>query len=92
MRGAMGEALALSLLPYVFWGLSRYLKKPNTGNIALAAFALFLFIIAHNYLWLLSAFWIAGFSVLFLFINKRRWNIFWGLVGIAVLAAGLSAY
>src|SRR4030066_783563 len=29
VRGAMGEALALSLLPFVLWGIVRIIKKPE---------------------------------------------------------------
>ena len=32
VRGAMGEALAMAILPFVFWGVARLIKTPNIKN------------------------------------------------------------
>jgi len=50
VRGAMGEALAISLLPLAFYVLSRVAKDSGKKNIAIAAIVLALFFLSHNYL------------------------------------------
>src|SRR3989337_3831239 len=37
VRGAMGEALALSLLPFVLWAGAKLIKKPNAVNVSILA-------------------------------------------------------
>lgn len=61
VRGAMGEALAISLLPLVFYVLSKLIKTGKTKFIGIGAIILAVFIITHNYFWLLSAPFIATF-------------------------------
>ena len=54
VRGAVGEALALALLPVVAYFLVKLVKTPNTKNISLTSISLALFIATHNYMWFLS--------------------------------------
>ena len=73
VRGAMGEALALSLFPFVLWGVVRIIKKPASRKFVAGCAVLFgLFIISHNYLWIMSL----PFVLLFLLLLKRVEKIF----------------
>lgn len=92
VRGAMGEALALSLLPFVFWGIKRLINKPNAKNIALFSIILALFLLSHNYLWLLSLAFIGAFTLLELFRSDERKKSVKYLSASVLLGAGLSCY
>ena len=54
VRGAMGEAFALVLLPWVLWIIVKIIRSKNLKLVALGSVIMFLFFIAHNYLWFLS--------------------------------------
>jgi len=86
VRGAIGEALAISLLPLAFYVLSRVAKDSGKKNIAIAAIVLALFFLSHNYLWILAAPWII------LFFVKTKPTKYLGLAISSILAAGLSIY
>lgn len=90
VRGAMGEAFALSVLPFVLWILVRALKKNNPKNISLSALLIALFILSHNYLWAISL----PFIILFLIMLKKYkiFSSFKVLAVSAILGLGLSAY
>lgn len=91
VRGAMGEALAISLLPAVLWILVKVMKKPGLKMIAVAAVILGLFLLSHNYLWLLSAPWI-GLFLLIIYLEKRKIESLIRLSIAALLAAGVTCY
>ncbi|MBN1168613.1 hypothetical protein JXA63_01865 [Candidatus Woesebacteria bacterium] len=54
VRGAMGEALALAILPWVLWMIVKIVRNKDTKNVAVGSIFIFLFLIAHNYLWFIS--------------------------------------
>jgi len=64
VRGAMGEALALSLSTFVAFSLVSLVRKPNNKNLFFFSITLSFFILSHNYLFLLFA---PFFVLLFLF-------------------------
>ncbi len=91
VRGAMGEAFAMSLMPFVMWSLVKLVKKRNLKNIALSSTVLSLFIFSHNYLWALSA----PVVVLFIFLTSSRKKFFESVVGFlyaGFLAIGITCY
>jgi hypothetical protein len=72
VRGAMGEALSLSFVPLFLWTLTRLIKYPTKKNIALNALVLFLFLIAHNYLWFLFLPFILLYTVILIRLQKNQ--------------------
>lgn len=91
VRGAMGEALALSLLPFVLWGITRTIKEPKNRKLVVATAILSgLLIISHNYLWIMT---VPFVLLLLLFLKRVEKNfssrnlLFTGLVSL-----GLTAY
>jgi len=92
VRGAMGEALALAFLPFVFWAIKRLIEKPESENIVILSLILALFILSHNYIWLLSLVFIGSFALLELFRIKNKIKSLVSLVKSFFLGVGLSFY
>ena len=91
VRGAMGEAFALALLPFVLWGVVRLIKKPKTRRLTLGVSLIFaLFIISHNYLWAI----ILPFVVLLiLLLMKVEQSKSWPrLLMTGLISIGLTTY
>lgn len=93
VRGAMGEALALSLLPFVAWSLVRVVKNPkNYMVITASSIILALFVISHNYLFVLVAPALLLLIILLTNQEKAKSLVFLSLTKVAVIASGLTAY
>ena len=92
VRGAMGEALAMAIVPFVFWGLARLIKRPNKINISILALCLAAFILSHNYLWLLTAPFMALFYLGLIYLKKERLENLKAVFVALLLGAGVSAY
>lgn len=92
VRGAMGEALAVAILPFIFWGIVRLAKKPDIKNISQLGIVIGFFLLSHNYLWLLAGFWIVVFSGIMIYLNKARKKVIFRLLLSAFLGLGLSFY
>jgi hypothetical protein len=92
VRGAMGEALAMAAIPFVFWAATRVINKPGRKNIFLLALFLAVLILSHNYIWLLVAPWIMLFCLVLLIKRKARIPTITRLFLGVILGAGLSAY
>jgi len=90
VRGAMGEAFALSLLPFVLLGLVKVLKENNSKNTSIAAILLAIFILSHNYLWAMS------FPFILLLIVLLKKDQFFSFIKtflkVTLFGLGLSAY
>lgn len=92
VRGAMGEALAMAILPFVFWGVTRTIKFPAKLNIAILAISLASFILSHNYLWALAAPFLVLFCAVLIYPQKDRLKRVKGIIAGLILGAGISAY
>lgn len=92
VRGAMGEALAMAILPFVFWASAKTVKTPNRLNIFLLAVSLALLILSHNYLWLLTAPFLVLFCLKLVYVKKAGLKTVKALIIGVLLAAGLSCY
>jgi len=91
VRGAMGEALALSLLPFVLWGVVRISKEPkNRKLVAGCAILMGLFIISHNYLWIMTLPFVILFLLFLKMVEKNFSSRNLLITGLASL--GLTAY
>jgi len=91
VRGAMGEALALSLLPFVLWGVVRISKEPkNRKIVAGCAILMGLFIISHNYLWIMTLPFVILLLLFLKMVEKNFSSRNLLITGLASL--GLTAY
>lgn len=92
VRGAMGEALALAILPFVIWGFVKLIRDTKLKNLALSALIFALFLLSHNYFWVLSAPIIGVFIIYELYnSNNKTLTTIYQLLATA-LGLGLSAY
>ncbi len=64
VRGAIGEAVAIALLPWVLYAFVALVGKTNKKNIALLAVVLGLFFITHNYFFLIAMPFIGLFTLI----------------------------
>jgi hypothetical protein len=89
VRGAMGEALALALLPWVALALINLVRKPVGRNLVILSVVVAVFILTHNYFWFLSA----PFLFPLLLIEKQKaTKAVKALFISGFLSLGLSAY
>jgi len=63
IRGALAEALAAALLPWVVWALRHVIQRRTLGALGVAAFAFAAFVLAHNLTALLSAPFLAVYAI-----------------------------
>ena len=92
VRGAIGEALSISLLPLVGWAFIKVVKKPTARIIALASIITSLFFLSHNYLSFLSIPIIFIFIVPFILNIKKRKTTTFSLIKVLLISLGISAY
>src|SRR3989344_2250042 len=92
VRGAMGEAFAMAIIPFVFWGVSKVVKTPSRVNISILALSLSALILSHNYLWLLTGPFLALFCLGLLYFKKDRLKKVKGIIAGVALGAGISSY
>jgi len=92
VRGALGEALALAILPWVLYFAGKYLSNPNSKNLAFGALVFFLFIISHNYFFALSVPVVFLYGLVNIRNPKRYVSGLLGLFVMCVLGAGIAAY
>lgn len=91
VRGAIGEALALAILPWVLWIMIKIIILKNIKLVGIGSIILFFFIIAHNYLWFI--FLPVAFLLLLFVPDIRKSNGWWKRLGIsAILGFLLSSY
>jgi len=92
VRGAMGEALALSLLPFVFWGVTRIIRQSkNRKLMAGVSLMAAIFILSHNYLWALAFPWIALLAVILIKKGRDKASVA-SLLLAGLFSAGLTAF
>ena len=92
VRGAIGEALSLSLLPLVAWVFVKVAKKPTAKIIAFASIITTIFFLSHNYLSFLSIPVIFIFVIPLIINSKNRKTIILSLITVVLIALGISAY
>ncbi len=93
VRGAIGEALALCVLPIFLWTIVRIIKKPTVFNTLVMGIVGAFFILSHNYFWFLALPYIALLVVvLFLISKKFKLEILLKLFFGWLISMGLSFY
>jgi hypothetical protein len=93
VRGAMGEVLALSLMPLVFWGIARIIKGPKNIKVAAGvSMIVAIFILSHNYLWAMSLPFLALLILVLIAKKKQKGLILVRLLIAGFLSLGLTAY
>jgi hypothetical protein len=92
VRGAMGEALGLSLLPFALWGIVRLIKKPRSKKL-IAGLSLInaALILSHNYLWAMASPWVVLLALLLIKKQQEKKAVV-GLISTGLLSIGLTAY
>ncbi|KKR00343.1 MAG: hypothetical protein UT24_C0013G0009 [Candidatus Woesebacteria bacterium GW2011_GWB1_39_12] len=92
VRGAMGEALALSLLPFVLWSAVRLIKQPERKVLLVnLSVIIAFFILSHNYFWIITIPWI--FLLLAILVTGEKLKVAVRSFFLALLVAlGLTSY
>ncbi|MFX0046402.1 MAG: 6-pyruvoyl-tetrahydropterin synthase-related protein, partial [Candidatus Hermodarchaeota archaeon] len=70
-RGALGELLAISLIPWVLWGVTEVIDKKKQRAIALNSILLALVLLAHTVLDLICLPLFIIFALFYLLISKK---------------------
>lgn len=92
VRGAMGEALSLALLPLIAYSLIKIVRYPGKLKyIGLSGILGAIFILTHNYMWALSFPWIIILALIFS-EKTKIWKILSSLLLSGVAMLGISAY
>ncbi len=91
VRGAMGELLALSLMPWFLYLFEKYISERKRKWYILSVLTTSAIIISHNYLWVL----ILGFSGLYITfrsVMEKKLSMFWKFISGILLSFGITAY
>jgi hypothetical protein len=92
VRGAIGEAFAIALLPWVLYVLGNLVDKSSRKNVAIAAVVIALFLLTHNYFFILASPFIVIYVLLLVNRQRERLRKFATVILSGLLAVGLSAY
>lgn len=92
VRGAMGETLGIAILPFVLWGVVKVIKDPSNKKISLLGIIIALFLLSHNYFWLLSGFWILAFAGIMIYTTRNKISALKGLLFSGLIGLGLTFY
>lgn len=93
LRGALAEALAAALLPWLVWSLRRVIHERTVGSMSIAAFNIAALVLAHNLTALLSAPFLAVYALWEILHQAQtaRWRAIQFLFGALGVGAALSA-
>lgn len=92
VRGAIGEAFAIALFPWLLFGLITLVNKTSRRNIAFLAVTVALFLLTHNYFFLLVAPFTAALIFVLLYFEKARIEKLKALIFAGAIGVGLSAF
>jgi len=92
VRGAMGEALTLSLLPLLGWVIVKIVKSDGKlRTVGWASIICAVFLLSHNYMWALSLPWVLLLAIFL--VKKGTVGInFSKLLLLGTLAVGMTIY
>ncbi|MBI5302821.1 MAG: hypothetical protein HY868_11850 [Chloroflexi bacterium] len=92
LRGALAEALAAAILPWLIWSLHRVIHRRTSGAMIVAAFVVAAMVLAHNLTVVLSAPFLGVFVLweLFRVPKPKRVRAFVSLA-VAILCGGVLA-
>lgn len=92
VRGAVGEALAIAIFPWVLWAIHKTIKKPSPQNTSILAIIIAFLLLTHNYFFLLIAPFTLAFTLTVLFFESKKLQKLTHLLIAGILGLGLSAY
>lgn len=92
VRGAIGEALAIAILPWLLYFLASLIKQTSARNVAVFACVFALFLLTHNYFFILAFPFIGIFTLVLLHKEKKRLAKLKGLFAGGILGLAMSAY
>ncbi|MBU4210197.1 glycosyltransferase family 39 protein [Patescibacteria group bacterium] len=86
VRGALAEFFALSLLPFVFWSITKYLQKSSKKNLLVSTILLSSLFLCHNLISLVTI----PILILYIFFYQKqiRFKLFLPIF----LSLGLSSF
>lgn len=91
VRGAMGELLAISLMPWLFYFFGKYVNERKRRWFIYSVLTTVCIILSHNYFWVL----ILGFCGLYfgsIAILKKQVNTFLSYLVHIFISLGITAY
>lgn len=91
VRGALSEAFALAILPFIWYSFYLLIKKPTFGRFAASALCLAALLTTHN----ISSLIYAPFTlvwILFWIIESKKWERIKDVILAAVFGVGLAAF
>ncbi len=91
VRGAMGEALSIALLPWVAWALVRLIRK-KTKSAPMFILLLGLYLLSHNYLWVLTIPFLGLLAVFELSRQKNKIKSFRTLLFSILASLSMTCY
>lgn len=91
VSAALGNALALGILPFIFWAIVKTVRGKKWA-IPVGGVFLALLITSHNVTTLMFAPVITAFSLIFVYKSKDKLTLLKSLGLMAALGAGLSAF
>lgn len=91
VRGAMGELLSLSLMPWFFYFMDRYISERKRKWYIFSVLISVGIILSHNYFWVLI-FGFYGTYVLFVSFLKKRFDLIWNFLLGIFLSLGVTTY
>lgn len=92
VRGAMGEVLIIAILPLVAWGLVRLIRKTNIKNFSIFSLVLSIYLLSHNYLWVLTIPFLGILAIFEIYKQKDRLKILGKLILSAFSSALITIY
>ncbi len=91
VRGAIGEALALCLLPLFLWAIIKVIKKSDMLSVFVMGIVGAFFILSHNYFWFLSVPYIGTF-IIAAYLRRINLKILVRLLIGVLISFGISFY
>lgn len=88
VRGAMGEALSIAILPLVAWSMVNLIRQTHIKNISIFSIVLSIYLLSHNYLWVLTVPFLGMLAILEIYKQKNKLKIFVNLI-IGICASAL---
>lgn len=92
VRGAVGEALSLALMPVVAYFFINLVRERSKKNFALASFFWGIFLLTHNYMWALFLPFLGLLLLIEVSNIKQRLLAIINLVLSGLLGFGVAAY
>jgi hypothetical protein len=92
VRGALGELMAISLLPWALWGLIKLVDSRKIKDLFLAAVLLSALLLSHTVLAMVGLPFLAVILVAYIFIYRKRKTAYLWLFSALLLGFALALF